>query len=155
MSRMRKVITFIATALIASALTAYGMVAYQGSQMAAPDVITISAEDSTVDASKLCVDVTVNGDGYYSLMSDVELSYYNGELSSILIDDPVLLAFQVSSEHNGGVWLMNLDEGQSTIAELTETVNELQEKGESELAERIRQIVDTLMRCGPYTHEST
>ena len=90
------------------------------------------------------------------MIGDVEVRYYNGEISCITIKEPVLLSFQVSSEYGGGVWLLNMDDGQAVIDELTETLTLLHSSGKEEsAAARIESVLDILSRSGPYTNTNT
>ena len=47
--------------------------------------------EERVEYDNLYIDIGVNEDGYYGLMGPAELTYYNGELVSVYIDDPALL----------------------------------------------------------------
>lgn len=92
---MRKIIAFIAALLMVLPLSACG---------------TSAADDHTETYDSVCVDVSAHEDGFYSLMSNVEIHYYDGGMGYISINDPTLLAFQVSSMDKGGVWMLDLDD---------------------------------------------
>lgn len=102
-----------------------------------------------------CVDIGVNEDGYYGLMGDVEIRYEDDGLGYIYIKDPVVLAFCVSSEHNGGVWVLDLDDGERVVADLTEVYDALTAAGNTDLAAKVKAAIDTITTSGPYTQAST
>lgn len=75
---MRKIIAFIAALLMVLPLSACG---------------TSAADDHTETYDSVCVDVSAHEDGFYSLMSNVEIHYYDGgmgrtidELKKICLD---------------------------------------------------------------------
>lgn len=61
--------------------------------------INIVSEDITETYENMCVDIGVNGDGYYSLMSDVEINYVDNEIGYIYLDEPTLLSYVISSKY--------------------------------------------------------
>lgn len=112
-------------------------------------------DDHTETYDSVCVDVSVHEDGFYSLISNVEIHYYDGGIGYISINDPTLLAFQVSSIYKGGVWMLDLDEGQTIMDELTDVSETLKEQGDSELAGQIENLIEIMSRSGPFTNAST
>lgn len=112
-------------------------------------------DEETINYKVVCTDIKVNEDGYYALTGPVELTYYQGELTNIYIDDPTLLYFAVSSRFDGGVYILDLTEGEALIGELTAISEELTESGNTALAERINQMIEQLQNCGPITGAST
>lgn len=114
-----------------------------------------SADDHAETYDSVCVDVSAHEDGFYSLMSNVEIHYYDGDVRSISVNDPTLLAFQVSSMHKGGVWILDLDEGQTMMDELTDVSETLKEQGDSGLAAEIDNLIEIMSRGGPFTNAST
>ncbi|MGN0179001.1 MAG: hypothetical protein ACI4DY_06115 [Monoglobaceae bacterium] len=88
-------------------------------------------------------------------MSDVEIHYGKNDINYIYIDDPSLLAFSVSSEYNGGVWILDLDEGEKMLNELAEVNEALKTSENSELSEKIESAIQLLENAGPFTQAST
>ncbi|MGN0274259.1 MAG: hypothetical protein ACI4DT_05670 [Chordicoccus sp.] len=103
----------------------------------------------------VCVDINTPEDGFYSLLSDIEIHFDENSIEYLSITNPMLLGFQVSSAHNGGVWLMDLAEGQNALNELSDVAASLRNSKENDLAERIENVIDILSRSGPYTQAST
>ncbi len=129
--------------LLAILLSLSMVLAFTGCQSKEPEQV---AEDFVY------IGIRTHEDGYYSLMSSVELKYYEGELSEIYIDEPTLLAFAVSSFYNGGVYILDLTEGEELINELSVIAEELENP---ELAEKINAIIEYLQQIGPITGAST
>ena len=112
-------------------------------------------QEQTVQSQQVIVDIMVNEDGRYSLMSDAEVHYSeDGQAEWITISDPVLLAFCVSSER-GGVYLIDLDDGEKVMTELLEIADALETAGKTEYVERIYAVLDIIANAGPYTQAST
>lgn len=109
-------------------------------------------ESEQISEDFVCIGIRTHEDGYYSLMSSVELSYYEGELSEIYIDEPTLLAFAVSSRYNGGVYILDLTEGEAFIDELSAIAEEIDNP---ELVNRINALIEKLQQIGPITGAST
>ena len=113
----------------------------------------------TVEPTKyenLCVDIGVNEDGYYGLMSDVEIHYgEDGSVDWIYLDDPVVLAFKVSSEWDGGVYLLKQSAGNNAIDTLAEVSAELHDEGNDDLAARVDAVISIIGNAGPITEAST
>lgn len=101
------------------------------------------------------VDIGVNEDGYYGLAGPVELTYYDGELMSVYVDDPALMYFAVSSAMDGGVYLFKQSEGNAIIDDLTAVSEELKAAGHSELGAKIDAIIDSFTNGGPIEGAST
>lgn len=112
-------------------------------------------DEETINYEVVYTDIQVNDDGYYGLMGPVELTYYKGDLTNIYIDNPALLYFAISSQFNGGVYILDLTEGEALINELTAISEEMTESGDMTLAEQINQIIDQIQNCGPITGAST
>lgn len=112
-------------------------------------------DEETINYEVVYTDIQVNEDGYYGLLGPVELTYYKGDLTNIYIDDPALLYFAVSSQFDGGVYILDLTEGETLISELIVISEELMESGSTALAERINRIIEQLQNCGPITGAST
>lgn len=101
------------------------------------------------------VGLHVNEDGYYSLMSDIEVGFGENGVEDILIEDPVLLGFSVSSAYQGGVWVLDLEQGEEIISSLEEIQAALSQNGNTELAEKIRAVMEQFETAGPITGAST
>ena len=64
------------------------------------------------------VGIRVGEEGYYSMFADATLTYYNGELTEIELDNPVLLAFSASENWDGGYYVYSYEEISSIIETL-------------------------------------
>lgn len=76
---------------------------------------------------QVCVDITTKGNGCYSTFSDVKIAYYKDKVSYILIENPTLLAFQVSDRYDGGVCLIDgveLEQMIQSLIDAKDTLNE-------------------------------
>lgn len=133
--------------LLAILLSLSMVLAFTGCQAKEPEV---TSEQVTEDF--VCIGIRTHEDGYYSLMSSVELSYYEGKLSEIYIDEPTLLAFAVSSFYNGGVYILDLTEGEELINELFAITAEIDNP---ELVGRLNAIIEKLQQISPITGAST
>lgn len=133
--------------LLAILLSLSMVLAFTGCQAKEPEV---TSEQVTEDF--VCIGIRTHEDGYYSLMSSVELTYYEGKLSEIYIDEPTLLAFAVSSFYNGGVYILDLTEGEELINELFAITAEIDNL---ELVDRLNAIIEKLQQIGPITGAST
>lgn len=77
----------------------------------------------------------VNEDGYYSMLGEVTLNYSSEHgLDYITIQDPTLLSFSVSSEYNGGVWILDLKEGEQILHDLDYIESQLETSDNQELS---------------------
>ena len=112
-------------------------------------------EKQTIEAKCVPVGLTVNEDGYYCIFADVGVDLIDDEIVNIEIEETALLSFKVSSIYGGGVYVIGLDDGAYMIDSLTETVDELRQSGNEELAERLENILEIIMYSGPYTQAST
>lgn len=112
--------------------------------------------EHTEEYNKVCVDIGVNEDGYYGLMADVTLHYNgDGSLEYVTVIDPALLAFNVSSQRGGGVYVIDLPDGNEAIDELSALAEELKAAGNEEYAERLNRIIEIITSGGPFTQAST
>lgn len=112
-----------------------------------------SEESETID--NIYIDLQVNGDGYYSLFGETTINYGSEGIDYISIYDPVLLSFSVSSEYGGGVWVLDLDEGEQILSDLNDIAAELETSDNRELLEKINSIIEIISYSGPYTEAST
>lgn len=103
----------------------------------------------------MCVDIQVNEDGYYSLMSDVEVHYDNDKISYISLKEPTLLSFAISSKHENAVWLLDQSKGEAFINELMVINEELKNQGNHELSKKVEAIISQFASIGPITGAST
>lgn len=109
-------------------------------------------EDENVTCEMVCVGVEVGEQGYYSLLADVELDYYDGKVSAVYIIDPALLAFSVSERWAGGVCLMSGED----MAELMTLLHEMLQTYRSEaLQEDILKVIEMLENSPAITGAST
>lgn len=112
-------------------------------------------KERTEHYEDICVDIGVNEDGYYGTYADVDINYYDGAVSWIYVKDPTLLAFNVSSEYENGVFIMSGTEGDSLVKVLKETVEAAEAAGNNELATEIYAALEILYRSGPFKQAST
>ena len=82
------------------------------------DFVEPVQEDQTETYENVYVDVKMNGDGYYSFMSNVRLDYVNGEIGSLNLDEPILLSFAISSKYGKEAWLFDKNEGEALLQKL-------------------------------------
>lgn len=101
------------------------------------------------------VDIAVNGDGHYSLMGDVKVQFDGEQVESISIKEPMLLAFSVSSKHQGGVWIMDRDEGEDMLASMEELHRILSQSGNTDLAKQVHALIERFEMAGPISGAST
>ena len=119
---------------------------------------TVGNESGLSDESTqehVLMDMQINGDGYYSFFADVDVQAGEYGLETISIHDPILLAFSVSSAHQGGVWVLDLDEGEEIISVLEEAQAVLFHNGNTSEAEKISTVIEQLETTGPITGAST
>ena len=70
------------------------------------------------EVERMPVGIKVGEEGYYSVMADVELVYYKGEIAEVYLDNPTLLAFRVSENWDGGAVVYDYAEVERIIAYL-------------------------------------
>lgn len=114
-----------------------------------------SISDEPQRFESVIVDIQTGGDGNYSLMSDVEVQVGEHGIESVFVEEPVLLAFSVSSEHQGGVWILDLNEGEEVIESLKKIKERLSEKGNSDLTSELASVIEKIEMSGPFTQAST
>lgn len=114
-----------------------------------------SISDEPQRFESVIVDIQTGGDGYYSLMSDVEIQAGERGIEGVFVEEPVLLAFSVSSEHQGGVWILDLNEGEAVIESLKEIQEQILEEGRSDLASELTSVIEKIEMSGPFTQAST
>lgn len=112
-------------------------------------------EDVVRQYESVVVDILVNGDGCYNLMGDVQIRYGESGVESVFVEEPALLAFSVSSEHQGGVWLLDLEEGEALLSSLEEIQASLSQQGNTGLAGELGEVIRQLETAGPITGAST
>ena len=84
------------------------------------------SQDSTgariVKYSGMPVDITINTDGRYALAGGDTYICYSDEdtISNIVIENPFLVGYKVSSEWSGGVYILKQTYGNAALQTLTE-----------------------------------
>ena len=101
------------------------------------------------------IDIAVGEDGMYVLYAEVSVELLDGEPVGVVICDPALLAFQVSSRFDNGVFLFNLTEGYNAIDTLAEIRDALVDQSNVELAEKVQSVIDSFNLAGPLCGAST
>lgn len=141
---MKKIITFTMCVFLLAAFSACA-----------------SSQDSTgariVKYSGLPVDITVNTDGKYALAGGETYICYTDEdtISNIIVENPFLVGYKVSSEWDGGVYIMKQSTAGAALEVLTEVASELKEIGDEDRADRLYEVINTIESAGPYTGAST
>lgn len=119
------------------------------------------SQDSTgariVKYSGMPVDITINTDGRYALAGGDTYICYSDEdtISNIVIENPFLVGYKVSSEWSGGVYILKQTYGNAALQTLTEVADELRTSGDDDHADRIYEVIHTIESAGPYTGAST
>lgn len=101
------------------------------------------------------VDIRANGDGHYSLVGTAEVQLGERGVERLTLEEPALLAFSVSSAYAGGVWVMDLKQGETVLSSLREVQTSLSRSGNTALAQEIGSVIAQLETAGPYTQAST
>ena len=114
-----------------------------------------TGETETVYSQCAVIDIAVGEDGSYCLMSEISVDMMDGEPIGIVISNPTLLAFQISSEHDNGVFLFDLNDGFEAVENLKEVQKALILRGDTELAAQVKSVIDSFDRAGPICGEST
>ena len=104
---------------------------------------------------QVVVDVVDESKGFYCMYSDVQLAIEDGELIGVTLYEPTLLAFQPGSRFNGGIYLLDLDEGDKMIETLSNVIYELEEAGDTDTALKLHELLEIMVFSGPITGEST
>lgn len=128
--------------------------------------IKLSAEDELLNSEptswdgpqryeSVIVDIQTGAGGYCCLMSDMEIMFGEQGAERILMEQPVLLSFAVSSEHQGGLWVMDLDQGEEALENLYDVKTALRDTGNHDLADKIVFVIEQIEASGPFTQAST
>lgn len=106
-----------------------------------------------ISAETVCVDVTANEDGYYSLFADVTVDFGDdGQIQTVSIEDTTLLAFQVSSRYPGGAYIYTGEDMKQLIERLESAVSTADD---SETKDLIESVIEELEMGGPIEGAST
>lgn len=144
---MKRILSILLV-LIMLSLTACGATPNKQTEADSPD------GERTEEYESVCVDIGVHDDGYYGLMANVSIHYNeDGTLGWITVLDPALLAFNVSSTLGGGVYVINLPDGNKAIDELSYISEALKAAGMTDYAERIDAVISII--GSPITQAST
>lgn len=144
---MKRILSILLV-LIMLSLTACGATPNKQTEADPPD------GERTEEYESVCVDIGVHDDGYYGLMANVSIHYNeDGTLGWITVLDPALLAFNVSSTLGGGVYVINLPDGNKAIDELSYISEALKAAGMTDYAERIDAVIAII--GSPITQAST
>lgn len=112
-------------------------------------------ENAVGEYPGLSVDISINGDGFYSLMGDVEIYCQGNDVQSIHIEEPMVLGYEVSTAHNNGLWMLDLDDGEEALDRLAQVKDRLKEIGNQELSQDIDQVIAVLSSAESITQAST
>ena len=66
----------------------------------------VDKAEETTKIENAVVDIKTPEGSYYSTYSDVEINYYKGEVSNVFVKNNAILAFSVSDNYNGGVYII-------------------------------------------------
>lgn len=106
-----------------------------------------------LSAETVCVDVTANEDGYYSLFADVTVDFGDdGQIQTVSIEDTTLLAFQVSSCYPGGAYIYTGEDMRQLIERLESAASAA---GDGETKDLIQSVIEELKTGGPIEGAST
>ena len=126
---------------------------------AGPEEETFPVEihsNEVITKQNLSVGIETNEDGYYALMGDTEISFNSsGEISWICVHEPSLLSYKVSSEWNGGLYLLDLEEGEHLKSLIEEACDQLRSSGRDAAAKKLHTAISIIDESGPYTNAST
>lgn len=104
-------------------------------------------------ADNACVDISIDNDGYYSLMSNVTVHFGDdGEILYIDLNSPTLLAFKVSDRYKGGVYLYSGEAMDDILFKLKTVLNSLNDTENTGLLES---VISELEYGGPIEGAST
>lgn len=84
-------------------------------------------DEHTEEYEAVCVDIANNG-GYYALMSKVVIDYYQGEVVSIYVEEPAVLAFKVPDKYTNGVGTIDGNK----VLEMTDKINSYLDTNEAD-----------------------
>lgn len=112
-------------------------------------------KDKTQNYENINVDISTNKDGFYTMSSDISIHYYEDNISYISLKEPTLLAYQVSSKYKGGIWVMNLEDGQKIVDDLYEISSELNAMGNVKLAKKVDEAISIISESGSLEQAST
>jgi len=116
------------------------------------DVPEAADGDRTEQFSQVCVDVGTDDGGYYAMFSDGEIGYYQDEIAYIYLNDPTLIAFNVSDVYDGGVCTISGAE-MAAIIEMLEAVKSMTE--DDAVIEKINEVIAELENHPALTSAST
>lgn len=141
----RKILAIIIMAVIALQTASCTREQEDGTAEAAIPAGEISAERVNAGLS------TDNG-GYYDLFVDITVGFgEDGEIEYAFLSDPVLLAFKVSEDWPGGVYIYSGEE----MSGMLETMRSIAAEADAETRERILNILEQLQNGGPIEGAST
>ena len=156
---MKKIFLFVMACICLLSFTVYASENEEteniNKQAQIVDSVEPVQEDQTETYENVYVDVKMNGDGYYSFMSDVKLDYVNGEIGSLNLDEPILLSFAISSKYGKEAWLFDKNEGEALLRKLNEINQELKKQGNQSLSSKVEKIISELKNKGPIAGSST
>ena len=126
-----------------------------------PDGTDGAAQETYIDLGALeryegiPVEICANGDGQYLFISDVEVQRGQYGAEYVCIDQPVLLSYAVSSAHQGGVWVLEREEGQQLRERLTRAQALLTDQNSAQAAEEIGAALAQFDAADLFTQSST
>ncbi|MCD7805160.1 MAG: hypothetical protein LUH03_08450 [Oscillospiraceae bacterium] len=102
-----------------------------------------------IAAENVVVDVETDSNGYYEFWADATVCFNDvGVIEWINLESSTLLAFQVSDDFAGGVYIYSAAEMDEILAALTEVL-------ESGATDSLQSIIDSLSAGGPTEGAST
>lgn len=105
-----------------------------------------------ITAEQVNVGFSTDNDGYYDLFADITVSFgEDGEIEYALLSNPVLLAFKVSEDWPGGVYIYSCEEMDGILERLQKVAEEV----DTETREQLLSILEQLGSRGPIEGAST
>ncbi|MCD8015149.1 MAG: hypothetical protein LUG99_18640 [Lachnospiraceae bacterium] len=138
---MKKILAFMLCTAMALSLTGCA-----GESDGEAEALVFTGE---IAAESVVVDVATDNNGYYEFWADAT-AYFNddGVLEWLNLENTTLLAFQVSDDYEGGVYIYSAAEMDEILTALTEAL----ESGETD---SLQSVIDSLSTGGPIEGAST
>lgn len=105
-----------------------------------------------ISAERVNAGLSTDNGGYYDLFVDITVGFgENGEIEYAYLSNPVLLAFKVSEDWPGGVYIYSGEE----MCGILESLRRVAEEADAETREQLLSILEQLENGGPIEGAST